>query len=61
MIILLATHNRHKVEEIRCVLCNVACELVPIDRFPGIGKIRKQRRYLDFSAVRGGTGHTFSF
>ena len=41
MKVVLATHNRHKVEEIRNILAGLDVELLSLDAFPEIGEIEE--------------------
>lgn len=50
MKIVLATHNRHKVEEIRHILSDLPVELLSLDNFPEIGEIIEDGETLEENA-----------
>ena len=50
MKIVLATHNRHKVEEIRHILSDLPVELLSLDNFPEIGEIIEDGDTLEENA-----------
>ncbi len=50
MQIVLATHNRHKVEEIREILSDLPFELMSLDDFPEIGEIVEDGETLEENA-----------
>ncbi|HUI29029.1 MAG TPA: RdgB/HAM1 family non-canonical purine NTP pyrophosphatase [Candidatus Acidoferrales bacterium] len=50
MKIVLATHNRHKVEEIRNILSDLPLELSSLDNFPEIGEIDEDGETLEDNA-----------
>lgn len=50
MQIILATHNRHKVEEISDILSDLLFELLSLDDFPGIGEIAEDGDSLEENA-----------
>ncbi len=50
MKIVLATHNRHKVEEIRHILSDLPVELLSLDSFPEIGEIVEDGETLEENA-----------
>ncbi|MCL5035197.1 MAG: RdgB/HAM1 family non-canonical purine NTP pyrophosphatase [Bacteroidetes bacterium] len=50
MKIVLATHNRHKVEEIRHILSDLNVELLSLDSFPEIGEIVEDGATLEENA-----------
>jgi XTP/dITP diphosphohydrolase len=50
MKIVLATHNRHKVEEIRSILSDSSVELLSLDSFPEIGEIVEDGTTLEENA-----------
>jgi len=50
MKIVLATHNRHKVEEIRKILSDLPIELLSLDNFHEIGEIIEDGRTLEENA-----------
>ncbi len=47
MKIVLATHNRHKVEEIKSILSGLPFELLSLDNFPGVGEIIEDGETLE--------------
>lgn len=50
MKVVLATHNRHKVEEIKSILSDLPIELLSLDNFPGIGEIIEDGATLEENA-----------
>lgn len=54
MKIILATHNRHKVEEIRHILSDLPFELLSLDDFPEIGEIIEDGETLEDNARKKG-------
>ncbi len=50
MKVVLATHNRHKVEEIRDILSGLDIELLSLDSFPEIGEIIEDGETLEDNA-----------
>lgn len=50
MKIVLATHNRHKVEEIRSILSDLPFELLSLDDYPEIGEIMEDGETLEDNA-----------
>ncbi|MCL4538072.1 MAG: RdgB/HAM1 family non-canonical purine NTP pyrophosphatase [Bacteroidetes bacterium] len=50
MKVVLATHNRHKVEEIRDILAGLDIELLSLDEFPEIGEIIEDGETLEENA-----------
>lgn len=49
--IVLATHNRHKAQEIRSVLADLAGALLTLDDFPEIGEIPETGKTLEENAI----------
>ncbi|MGO9480489.1 MAG: RdgB/HAM1 family non-canonical purine NTP pyrophosphatase [Candidatus Kryptoniota bacterium] len=52
MKIVLATHNRHKVEEIKNILLDLEFELLSLDNFPEIGEITEDGTTLEENAKK---------
>ncbi len=52
MKIVLATHNRHKVEEIKKILSDSPIELLSLDNFPEIGEIIEDGTTLEENAKK---------
>ena len=52
MKIVLATHNRHKVEEIKSILSDLPIELLSLDNFPTIGEIVEDGATLEENAKK---------
>ncbi len=50
MKIVIATHNRHKVEEIRHILADLDVELLSLDGFPEVGEIVEDGETLEENA-----------
>jgi len=50
MKIVIATHNRHKVEEIKDILSDLSFELLSLDNFPEIGEIIEDGETLEENA-----------
>ncbi len=50
MKIVLATHNRHKVEEIRNILSDLPMELLSLDNYPAIGETLEDGTTLEENA-----------
>ncbi len=50
MKIVLATHNRHKVEEIRDILADLNIELLSLDAFPDVGELIEDGETLEENA-----------
>lgn len=50
MRVVLATHNRHKVDEIRDILAGLDIELLSLDAFPEIGEIEEDGDTLEENA-----------
>jgi XTP/dITP diphosphohydrolase len=50
MKIVLATHNRHKVDEIKNIFSDSSLELLSLDNFPEIGEIIEDRMTLEENA-----------
>ena len=50
MKVVLATHNRHKVEEIESILSDLPIELLSLDNFPEIGEITEDGVTLEENA-----------
>jgi len=52
MKIVLATHNQHKVQEIKKILLDLPIELLSLDNFPEIGEIVEDGATLEENAVK---------
>ena len=52
MKIVIATHNRHKVEEIKSILSDLPIELLSLDNFPTIGEIVEDGATLEENAKK---------
>jgi len=50
MKVLLATHNRHKVEEIKNILSDLSIELMSLENYPEIGEIVEDGKTLEENA-----------
>ncbi len=50
--ILLATHNKHKAEELRALLRDTEMEVLTLDAFPHVGNIAEDRDTIEGNALK---------
>lgn len=49
--IVLATHNRHKIEELRAIFAQFSVEILTLDNFPGMPKVEETGKTLTENAL----------